>query len=99
MNNILQLKDVSFAYNRDPVVQRVSMQVEPGEFIGVLGPNGSGKSTLLKLLGGILKPDSGTVLLKGKELHDYKRKILAQSIAWLPRNTRWHFLSGSMKLF
>jgi len=82
---ILQLKDVSFAYHQDPVVQRISLQVEPGEFIGILGPNGSGKSTLLKLLGGILKPDSGTVLLREKELHDYKRKILAQSIAWLPQ--------------
>lgn len=82
---ILQLKGVSFAYHRDPVVKHISMQVEPGEFIGVLGPNGSGKSTLLKLLGGILKPDSGTVLLKDKKLFEYKRKILAQSIAWLPQ--------------
>ena len=82
---ILQLKDISFAYHRDPVVKHITMQVEPGEFIGVLGPNGSGKSTLLKLLGGILKPDSGTVLLKNKKLTDYKRKILAQSIAWLPQ--------------
>ncbi len=83
--SILQLKDVSFAYHRDPVVQRISLQVESGEFIGVLGPNGSGKSTLLKLLGGILNPDSGTVYLKEKPLNDYKRKIIAQSIAWLPQ--------------
>jgi len=83
--NILQLKDVSFAYHRDPVVQRISIEVEPGEFIGVLGPNGSGKSTLLKLLAGILKPDSGSVLLKEKNLADYKRKLLAQAIAWLPQ--------------
>lgn len=84
-NPILQIKDVSFAYQQDPVVKRASLQVEPGEFIGILGPNGSGKSTLLKLMGGILGPDSGTVLLKDKELHDYKRKVLAQSIAWLPQ--------------
>lgn len=82
---ILQLRDVSFAYHRDPVVKSVSLKIEPGEFIGVLGPNGSGKSTLLKLLGGILKPDSGNVLFRDKALHDYKRKILAQSIAWLPQ--------------
>jgi iron complex transport system ATP-binding protein len=82
---ILQLKDVSFAYHEEPVVKSISLQVEPGEFIGVLGPNGSGKSTLLKLLGGILKPDSGNVLFRDQDLHDYKRKILAQSIAWLPQ--------------
>jgi iron complex transport system ATP-binding protein len=82
---ILQLTNVSFAYHKEPVVQRMSLSVEPGEFIGILGPNGSGKSTLLKMLGGILKPDAGTVLLKGKDLREYNRKILAQSIAWLPQ--------------
>ena len=81
----LQLQDVSFAYHRDPVVKSISLQVQPGEFVGVLGPNGSGKSTLLKLLGGILKPDSGSVRFREKPLHEYKRKILAQSIAWLPQ--------------
>jgi iron complex transport system ATP-binding protein len=84
-NTILKLEDVSFAYDHDPVVKNLSLQVEAGEFIGVLGPNGSGKSTLLKLLAGILKPDSGNVRFRDKELLDYKRKILAKSIAWLPQ--------------
>ncbi|MCH7623988.1 MAG: ABC transporter ATP-binding protein [Nitrospinae bacterium] len=84
-NAILQLEDVCFAYDRDPVVKHLSMRVEPGEFIGILGPNGSGKSTLLKLLGGILKHDSGNVKFREKDLHGYKRKVLAQSIAWLPQ--------------
>jgi len=81
---ILQLKNVSFAYGIEPVLKYLSLNVEPGEFIGVLGPNGSGKSTLLKLMGGILRNDSGKVLFKSKDLHDYKRKILAQSVAWVP---------------
>jgi iron complex transport system ATP-binding protein len=82
---ILQLKNVSFAYKRDPVVKSVSLEVKPGEFIGVLGPNGSGKSTLLKLLGGLLNQDTGNVLFGDKDLHEYKRIVLAQSIAWLPQ--------------
>lgn len=82
---ILQLKNVSFAYGMDPVLKNLSLDVQRAEFIGILGPNGSGKSTLLKLLGGILQSDSGNVLFKDKELHDYKRKILAQSIAWIPQ--------------
>jgi ABC-type cobalamin/Fe3+-siderophores transport system ATPase subunit len=82
---ILQLKDVSFAYGMDPVLKYLSLNVQAGEFIGILGPNGSGKSTLLKLLGGILQSGSGNVLFKDKGLHDYKRKILAQSIAWIPQ--------------
>ena len=86
MNNpILQLKDVSFAYGSEPVLKYLSLDVQPGEFIGILGPNGSGKSTLLKLMGGILRNDSGHVLFRDIEIHQYKRKILAQSIAWVPQ--------------
>jgi ABC-type cobalamin/Fe3+-siderophores transport system ATPase subunit len=83
--SILQLKDISFGYSSEPVLKYLSLNIEPGEFIGVLGPNGSGKSTLLKLMGGILQGDSGQVLFKGKELQGYKKKILAQSIAWVPQ--------------
>lgn len=81
----LRLENASFAYGSNPALQYLSMNIEEGEFIGVIGPNGSGKSTLLKLLGGILRSDSGGVFFKDKELHDYKRKILARSIAWVPQ--------------
>ncbi len=82
---ILQLQDVSFAYQKDPVVKQVSLNIHPGEFVGILGPNGSGKSTLLKLMGGLLKNDLGSVLFKETELAQYSRKRLAQSIAWIPQ--------------
>ena len=58
-SSILQVQDINFSYDQDTVLHSISMNVSPGEFIGILGPNGSGKSTLLKLLGGVLKPDSG----------------------------------------
>lgn len=90
-NAILQLHEVYFAYDQDPVVKGISLQVKPGEFIGILGPNGSGKSTLLKILGGILKHNSGNVFFQNKNLHEYNRKILAQSIAWLPQEHEMAF--------
>lgn len=58
---------MSFAYDRDPVLERVSFRIEPGEFVALVGPNGSGKSTLLKILLGLLRPDSGEVRLFGTE--------------------------------
>lgn len=82
---VLQLQDVSFAYQEDSVIKQVSLDVHPGEFTGILGPNGSGKSTLLKLMGGLLKKDSGKVLFRETELSQYTRKRLAQSIAWIPQ--------------
>ena len=84
--SILKTQAINFSYNQDTVVlHSISMNVSPGEFIGVIGPNGSGKSTLLKLLGGVLKPDSGQLYLKGKNYLNYQQKQLAQSITWVPQ--------------
>jgi len=83
--SILKTQAINFSYDQDTVLHSISMNVNPGEFIGVIGPNGSGKSTLLKLLGGVLKPDSGQLYLKGKNYLDYQQKQLAQSITWVPQ--------------
>ncbi|HRY90880.1 MAG TPA: ABC transporter ATP-binding protein [Candidatus Gracilibacteria bacterium] len=53
-------------YERFKALNNLSLQVAPGEFIGIIGKNGSGKSTLLKILSGIYQPDSGSVEVKGE---------------------------------
>jgi NitT/TauT family transport system ATP-binding protein len=59
---------------RTPAAQRViaglSLSIGYGEFVTVAGPSGCGKSTLLRLLGGFLSPDSGSVLYRGREVHE-----------------------------
>ena len=50
------------------ILHDVSLEVHPGEFVGILGPNGSGKSTLLKNIYKVLKPQSGAIELQGKNL-------------------------------
>ena len=84
-SSILRVQDINFSYDKDTVLHSISMNVSPGEFVGVIGPNGSGKSTLLKLLGGVLKPDSGQLHFKERNYLDYKQKQLAQSITWVPQ--------------
>ena len=54
---------VSKAYAGIPVLRSVSLHVEAGEILGIAGENGAGKSTTLKVLGGIVRPDSGTLTL------------------------------------
>ena len=60
-------ESVSFSYpgSERPALSGVSFGLRPGEYIGVVGPNGGGKSTLVRLLNGLLKPDSGRVLVSG----------------------------------
>ena len=58
---LLSLDHVGHAYGHVPLLDDVSLQLEPGERVALIGRNGSGKSTLLRIVGGELEPDRGTV--------------------------------------
>lgn len=64
---MIRFTDVSFAYDEHPVLDNISFEVKPGEFVFLVGQTGSGKSTILKLMYMDLKPSSGTVVV-GKYL-------------------------------
>ncbi|MFW6054351.1 MAG: ABC transporter ATP-binding protein [Thermodesulfobacteriota bacterium] len=80
------LENVSFAYAEKEVLHGLNLSLEPGRFYAVLGPNGCGKSTLLDLLGGHLRPDSGRIRYRGRDLGDYSRKELAREMALVAQN-------------
>ena len=80
----LEAKQLTFGYRRkgkEPVLEGVDLTLEPGERLGLLGPSGRGKTTLCKLLAGYEKPDSGTVLVDGKPLKEY-RGICPVQMIW-----------------
>src|SRR6476661_10826730 len=72
MNAILRAVDLKKSYKVGkldvPVLRGVSFEVEKGEFVAIMGPSGCGKSTLLHLLGGLLSPTSGSILIDGEDL-------------------------------
>lgn len=78
---IVEVKDVSFAYNGQPVLDQVNLIVRERDFIAMIGPNGGGKSTLLKLILGLLKPDQGEIVVNG----DSPRRASA-CIGYVPQN-------------
>ncbi|WP_336023737.1 metal ABC transporter ATP-binding protein [Halobellus salinisoli] len=69
--SVVDLVDVEFGYTATPVVEDVSLRIDPGEYVAVVGPNGSGKSTLMKLLLGLLRPDHGVARLFGRPAHQF----------------------------
>lgn len=77
---ILETKDLKKIYgsgeNEVHALDGVSISVEEGEFVAIVGTSGSGKSTLLNMLGGLDRPTSGSVVVRGKELMQMKDEQL-----------------------
>lgn len=66
MSPVIDIQGLSFSYDSSPVLSNIDLQVEDGEFLGIVGPNAGGKSTLLKLILGLLQPQSGSIRVLGR---------------------------------
>ena len=91
MSDIVQISGLNKSYGYKQIIKDMNLNLEGGKIIGLLGPNGSGKSTLIKILGGVLKPDSGNVTIDGKQIGIDTKRI----VSYLPERT---YLSPSMKV-
>ncbi len=76
----LELKGVSFRFGSSPLVEDLSLRVEPGERVLVRGPTGSGKSTLIDLLFGMRAPTTGFITLDGNDLRDFPLEELRREV-------------------
>ena len=78
----IELRDVSFGYrpNYPPLIENLSLTIEPGQRVAVVGTTGSGKSTLVKLLSGEHAPWSGEILFDGVSRNEIPRRVLTNSI-------------------
>lgn len=86
---MIQIKDLSFSYTAKKILEDINLEINPGEFVGIIGPNGSGKTTLLKNICQVLKPNKGAILIDGR-IH-YKPKELAQKLAVVSENEPVNF--------
>lgn len=89
---MIRAESVSFRYGRSaPVLRDVSIDVREGEVLAIAGPNGSGKSTLVSLLDGLLTPQSGRVLLDGRQMRGIPRREVARSVGFVAQSAEFHF--------
>ncbi|MCQ2434737.1 MAG: energy-coupling factor transporter ATPase [Oscillospiraceae bacterium] len=83
---ILEAKDLTYTYSigspfEKTAIDHINLQIEEGEFVGVIGHTGSGKSTLMQMMNGLIEPTSGQILLDGADIWDKKtdrRKVRFQ---------------------
>ena len=76
--NVLEVKDLSFAYKKEPdILRNISFEAHEGDVIGILGHNGAGKTTLLSIMTGLLKEKSGAICYNEKKLSPRQRRHLS----------------------
>jgi zinc transport system ATP-binding protein len=88
---IIEVDNISFSFEKTPVLKDISFQVSQGDYLGIIGPNGGGKSTLVKLLLGLLQPNSGKIRILGK---DPSERAHRHFIGYVPQR-----MAGSLSYF
>jgi iron complex transport system ATP-binding protein len=81
----LEMQKVTLGYDHRPVMEDITLKVSPGELVGLIGPNGSGKSTIIKALSHIINPQSGRILIDGRNVTDIPRRELARLVGVVPQ--------------
>ncbi|HUX99461.1 MAG TPA: ABC transporter ATP-binding protein [Candidatus Deferrimicrobium sp.] len=102
---LIYFDEITFNYVQDQgkyerlirqIFNKISFKIYPGEIIGVVGPNGSGKTTLLYLIAGVLKPNEGRILCKGKDLKDIPYHEYAKTIGLIFQNPESQLLKNTI---
>ena len=83
---IIAIKDLSFKYDNESVLENISLQINKGQKVAILGATGSGKSTLLSLLIRLYDDYEGTIQIGGKDIRSYSYNTIRNYITYIPQN-------------
>lgn len=83
----VEIKNVSFKYNKKLVLKNVSFVVAPGERVGIVGLSGAGKTTLVNLIMRLYQPTSGKICIDGVDIKTVTQKSLHQNISFIPQDS------------
>ena len=87
---MLKIQNLSYAYKKIQALKDVSFSLQDGEIMSIIGANGAGKSTLMKCIAGVLKTDSGSVILDDFPLAQKPHQVVRSGIVLVPEG-RWIF--------
>jgi len=85
--NLIETRGITYSVAEKRIIDRISISVKRGEFVGLVGPNGAGKTTLLRLLIGVLPPTGGEILLEDRRLQEFRLRERARRVAYLSQET------------
>ncbi|WP_373283332.1 ATP-binding cassette domain-containing protein [Hafnia psychrotolerans] len=86
-NAPLRGENLTLSYDKKVVIEDLNITIPHGELTVIIGPNACGKSTLLRTLSRLISPQSGTVLLNGRQISDYATKEVARELGLLPQSS------------
>lgn len=76
-SDIIKVRHLHFSYGNKSILKGINFSIKEGETIGIIGESGSGKTSLLKLIGGLLKPDRGTLVFDGSPIAGPDERLIA----------------------
>lgn len=88
---MLKVSDLVFAYSSVKILDRVSLELEKSEVLGVIGPNGTGKSTLIRCMNRVLRPQGGTITLDSVDIREMTRVEIARRMGYVPQASKNSF--------
>lgn len=92
MNEILKINNAEFSYNgKEKIFEGINLSIENKDVLCILGPNGTGKSTLIKCMNGLLKLNSGNILLNEEDIYSMNNTELAKIIGYIPQSHKSTF--------
>lgn len=102
-DTIIDISHISKSFDGVPVLKDINLKIREGEFVTLLGPSGCGKTTLLRILAGFARPDSGQVIMDGKDITDmppYRRALntVFQKYALFPHLDVYDNIAFGLKL-
>ena len=91
MTELLSVKDLSFNWGENKVLNGINFSIQPNEVVAILGVNGAGKSTLIKCINRILKMKTGSVQMFSKDLQTLNLIQLSRLVSYVPQSVRTSF--------
>lgn len=78
----IEIKELSFSYDSKPFIDNLDLKIDDGEMVGIIGNTGCGKSTFVRLIAGLIKSDSGKIIIDGDDItkKNLIKKFFAESL-------------------